>query len=414
MSLANGRSYLAIPGPSVMPDRVLRAMHAPAPNIYEGALPDMVASMIPDLRALARTQGDVAIYIAKGHGAWEAALSNVLARGDRVLVLASGHFAKGWGRMAEPFGAQVEVMDFGVRAAIDPDRVAQRLRDDTGHEIRAILCVQVDTATGVRNDIAGLRQAIDAAGHPALFMVDCIACLACDDFQMDAWGVDVMVAASQKGLMTPPGLGFVWFNEKAAAARTRANCVTGYWDWVPRTDPDVFYQYFCGTAPTHHLLGLREALTMLMAEEGLDAALARHGVLARALWAAFDAWHLPGGVSINIADPVRRSHAVTALRCTAPQGAELRTWMEQEAGVTLGIGLGMAPPGSPEGKGFFRVGHMGHVNAHMMLGVVAALEAGMQAVGIPHRPGGSVAASGVIAAATRRAADAPLPRACRV
>ncbi|PWR03889.1 aminotransferase [Meridianimarinicoccus roseus] len=403
MSLANGRPYLAIPGPSVMPDRVLQAMHRPAPNIYEGALPEMVDTIFPDLKAVARTRGEVAIYIANGHGAWEAALSNVLSRGDRVLVLSTGHFAKGWGAIAERFGAVVEVLDFGPRSGVDASAVEERLRADTGHAIRAVLCVQVDTASSVRNNVPAIRDAMDAAGHPALLLLDCIACLACDDLRMDDWGVDVVVTGSQKGLMTPPGLGFVFFNEKAAEARARADCVTSYWDWVPRTRADIFYQYFFGTAPTHHLFALREALDMLVREEGLDAALARHAVLARAVWAAFDAWDTPGGVSLNIADPASRSHAVTALRCTAPHGAQLRSWMEHEAGVTLGIGLGMAAPGTPEAAGFFRIGHMGHVNPHMVLGVLASLQAGMAALDVPHAPGGVDAATRVIAQAARPA-----------
>ena len=402
MSLAKGRSYLAIPGPSVMPDRVLAAMHRAAPNIYAGALPDMVATLIPDLKAVARTTGNVAIYIANGHGAWEAALANTLSRGDKVLVLSTGHFARGWAAVATQLGADVEVMEFGPRAAIDPAQVADRLRADTAHRVRAVLCVQVDTATSVRNDIAGLRAALDAAGHPALLMVDCIACLACDDFRMDDWGVDVMVAASQKGLMTPPGLALVFFGPKAAAARARADCVTGYWDWTARADPAVFYQYFFGTAPTHHLFGLREALTMLVHEEGLDAAIGRHAVLARAVWAAFEAWEAPGGVSLNIADPALRSHAVTALRCTPPDGTRLRDWMANEAGVTLGIGLGMAPQDSPDWHGFFRLAHMGHLNPHMVLGALGSLQAGMAALGIPFRRGGLDAAVELIADATRR------------
>lgn len=384
-----------------MPDRVLQAMHQSAPNIYHGALPDMVETIFPDLRAVARTDGKVAIYIANGHGVWEAALANTLSRGDRVLVLSTGHFAKGWGNIATQLGAVIEVMEFGLRGTIDPNRVADRLRADTSHDIRAVICVQVDTATGVRNDIAAVRAAIDAAGHPALYLVDCIAALACEEFRMDDWGVDVMVAASQKGLMTPPGLGFVFINDKAVEARARADCVTSYWDWVPRTQASYFYQLFCGTAPTHHLFALREALTMLVQEEGVEAALARHATLAQAIWAAFEAWQAPGGVALNIADPAYRSHAVTALRCSAPDGTRLRDWMVEQTGVTLGIGLGMADPVSPEWHGFFRIGHMGHVNAHMVMGLLGCLQSGLSALDIPHGQGGLDAASRVISAATR-------------
>lgn len=397
MSLAAGRSYLAIPGPSVLPDRVLAAMMRPAPNIYTGELVALTESLVPDLRAVARMQGSVAIYIANGHGAWEAALSNTVAPGDRVLVLSTGHFARGWGAMARQMGAAVEVLDFGRHAPVEPGRLEERLRADRGHAIGHVLAVQTDTGSGVRNDIAAIRAAMDAAGHPALLQVDCIACLACDRFEMDAWGVDVTVAASQKGLMSPPGLGMVWFNRRAETARARLERVSPYWDWRQRAAPDLFYQYFFGTAPTHHLFALRTALDILLHEEGLEAAWARHETLARAVWAAFEAWHAPGGVTINVPDRGARSHAVTALKCPPPLGTRLRDWVETHAGVTLGIGLGLVPPGSPEWHGHFRIGHMGHLNAHMVLGALGAVEAGLVALDIPHGQGGLAAAARVCA-----------------
>ncbi len=215
---------------------------------------------------------------------------------------------------------------------------------------------------------------------------------------MDAWGVDVMVTGSQKGLMTPPGLGFVFFNDRADAARERADCVTHHWDWRPRTRPEGFYQYFDGTAPTHHLYGLRAALDMI-GEEGLEAIWSRHERLAHAIWAAFEAWGARGPVELNVSDRTRRSHAVTAVRIGAPAGTELRTWLETRAGVTLGIGLGMAEPDDPAWHGFFRIGHMGHVNAHMVMGVLGCIEAGLQALGIEHGPGGLDAAAAAIAGA---------------
>ncbi len=399
MSLAHGRHYLAIPGPSVIPDRVLAAMHRPAPNIYTGEIVEIVASLIGDLRALARTSHNAAIYIANGHGAWEAALANPLARGDRVLVLASGLFGHGWAEIGRRLGLAVEVIDSGKRAPIDPARLAAALEDDKAHEIRAVLAVHVDTATGVRNDIPALRRVLDEAGHPALLMVDCIASLGCERFEMDRWGVDVMVAASQKGMMCPPGLGFVFFNEKAAGAREARGDPSAYWDWTPRSAPQDFYQHFAGTAPTHHLYALREALTMLLHEEGLENAWARHEKLARAIWAACEAWGAGGPLEINIPDPAHRSHAVTTLRLTAPDGTALRDWLTERAGVTLGIGLGMAPPGDPAWHGFFRIGHMGHVNAHMVMGVLGTIDAGLKALSIPHGPGALEAAACEIARA---------------
>ncbi|MCA8883749.1 MAG: alanine--glyoxylate aminotransferase family protein [Rhodobacteraceae bacterium] len=400
MSLSQGRPYLAIPGPSVVPDRVLQAMHRPAPNIYTGALVDMVDTLLPDLKTIAGTGGEAAIYIANGHGVWEASLANVLSPGDRVLVLNTGNFGRGWGEVAAGLGAEVQQIDFDLSGPVDPARVESALRDDKDRKIKAVLVVHVDTATGVRNDIATLRAAMDAAGHPALLMVDCIASLACDRFAMDDWGVDVMVAGSQKGLMTPPGIGFVFFNDKAKAARAGAGCVTRYWDWAPRVAPEQFYQRFYGTAPTHHLYGLREALTMILREEGLSHVLARHATLARAIWAAFDTWGQAGGVEVFLPDPAHRSHAVTAFRTGVPaDGTRLRDWMEREAGVTLGIGLGLAAPQSPEWHRYFRIGHMGHVNAHMVLGVLACVQAGLVALEIPHAPGGLDAAAQVCAGA---------------
>lgn len=397
MKLSSGISYLAIPGPSVMPERVLMAMHRSAPNIYEGELVDMVPELVDRLKQVARTQHDVAIYISNGHGAWEAAISNALSSGDRVLALATGTFAHGWAEVAERMGVETEVLDFGQRSAVDPERLAERLRKDQSHEIKAVLVVHTDTSTGIRNDIETIRSAIDTAGHPALFMVDCIASLGCDRFEMDAWGVDVMVAGSQKGLMTPPGLGFVYFNERASKARNGANLVTYYWDWRTRVVPEVFYQYFAGTAPTHHLYGLREALLMIE-EEGLENIWARHAAIAESVWAAFDHWGKEGPLEVNAPDRSMRSHSVTALRTGSEKATALREWSESRAGLTLGIGLGMAEKNAPDWHHFFRLGHMGHVNAQMILGALGTIEAGLKAVDLPHSPGGALKASELIAA----------------
>ncbi len=398
MSLGNGRPYLAIPGPSTMPDRVLAAMHRPAPNIYGGELYGLVDSLWPDLRAIARTRHHVAIYIGNGHAAWEAANTNLFSRGDRALVLMTGQFGIGWANSVKRLGVDVQEIDFGKQSPADPMRLTMALAADTEHRIKAVLVTHVDTGSSVRNDIAAMRAAVDAAGHPALLAVDAIASLGCDRFEMDDWGVDVMIAASQKGLMTPPGLAFVWLSEKALAACAGADLRTPYWDWTPRVQGTEFWQYFCGTAPTHHLFGLREALTMI-AEEGLEQVWARHERLAAAVWAAFDAWSTEGPIRLNIADPACRGRSVTAVRIGAPYGTELRQWCEQRAGVTLGIGLGMALPADPAWHGFFRVAHMGHVNAHMTLGVLAVIEAGLKALKIPHGPGALDAAAAVVSAA---------------
>ncbi len=395
MSLSQGRHYLAIPGPSVAPDRVLQAMHRPSPNIYRGELVDMVATLVPDLKTIAGTAHNVAMYICNGHGAWEAALVNILSRGDKVLVLGTGRFGIGWGEMAKALGADTQLLDFGPHSDIDIARVAEVLTEDTDHKIKAVLAVQVDTSTSVKNDIQALRTALDEAEHPALLCSDNIACLGCDEFHMDDWGVDVMVAGCQKGLMTPPGMAFVYFNDRADAARDRANMATPYWDWRPRIDPDYFYRYFCGTAPTHHLYGLREALDMIVKEEGLSQVWRRHAVLAEAIWAALEVWGQAGPVRANITERDKRSNAVTLVNFGPGNGLRLREWMEANYGVTLGIPLdGLDAPDD-----YLRIGHMGHVNGHMVLGVLAGLQAGMAALQIPHGPTGLEAAMKVIAEA---------------
>ncbi|WP_370303535.1 alanine--glyoxylate aminotransferase family protein [Pseudooceanicola sp.] len=396
LSVAQGREYLAIPGPSVMPEAVLRAMHRSAPNIYEGALVEMTHGLVPDLRRVARTRHHAAIYISNGHGAWEAALVNVLAPGDTVFVPATGRFGHGWADMATGLGIETQVMDFGKASPFDLDRVAEALRADRSHKIKAVLATHVDTSSSVRNDIPGLRRVLDETGHPALLMVDCIASLACDRFEMDEWGVDVTVAGSQKGLMVPPGLGFVFFSDKAAAARAKMDRVSRYWDWVPRANPAEYYQHFGGTAPTHHLYGLRASLDMIF-EEGIEHVWARHARLAQAIWAACDAWGQGGSLRLNISDPAMRSHAVTTLCIDAPHGAELRKWVSEHLGLTLGLGVGMALPGSPEAGGFFRMGHMGHVNGQMILGLLGGVQAGLTALGVPHGKGAVEAAAAVIA-----------------
>ncbi len=398
MTLAQGRTFLSIPGPSVVPDRVLQAMHRPSMNIYEGELVDMSFAMLDDLRRVARTEANVAIYIANGHGAWEAAIANTLAPGDHALVLATGRFGKGWSEMAMACGVEAEVMDFGTKTPVDAAALQARLEADTEHQIKAVLVCHTDTSTSIRSDIPTVRAAMDAARHPALLQVDCIASLGCEPFEMDAWGVDVMVTGCQKGLMTPPGMSFVYFNDKARAVRDAMPRVSSYWDWNPRANPELFYQLFCGTAPTHHLYGLREALTMLLEEEGLEAAWARHEKLASAIWAAGEAWGSTGDIHLNVADPAHRSTAVTTFRTAGEDAARLREWSARETGVTLGIGLGIDAALSPHGKNIFRIGHMGHVNPPMIMGALAAADAGLKALGIAHGAGALDAANAALLA----------------
>ena len=390
-----GRDYLAIPGPSVMPDAVLQAMHRPSPNIYEGDLVEMTATLIPDLRMVAQTEHHVAIYIGNGHAAWEAALANVIAPGDTVLVLATGRFAHGWADMAKGIGADAQILDFGKQAPFDLSAIEQALRADTEGAIKAVLAVHVDTSTSIRNDIAGLRAVLDRTGHPALLMADCIASLGCDRFEMDAWGVDVMVTGCQKGLMVPPGVSFVFFNDKAAAVRATMPRVSRYWDWTPRANPQEFYEYWNGTAPTQHLFGLRVALDLIKAE-GMEAIWARHARLAEAIWDACAVWEQGGALSMNVRNPEHRSVAVTSLCLNEGRAAALRKWTEANLNLTLGIGLGMAEPGDPRRDDFFRLGHMGHVNGQMIMGLLGSLQAGFVALDVPIGAGALDAAAAVI------------------
>ena len=372
-----------------MPDAVLQAMHRASPNIYEGELHDLTHSLIPDLKEIAMTDGNVAIYIGNGHAAWEAALANTISAGDTVLVLATGPFCIDWGEMAEGLGARVETIDYGAQAPIDMAQVEEVLAQDRDGRIKAVLAVHVDTSTSVRNDIAGLRAVIDSLGHPALLMADCIASLGCDRFEMDAWGVDVMVSACQKGLMKPAGISFVWFNERADAAR--GDRVTNYWDWRPRVRPEIYSRYFDGTAPTHHLYGLRAAIDIIKTE-GLDNVFDRHKKLAQVIWAAFDEWSATGPLKLNITDPAHRSHGVTSVEIGSPNGNALRKWCVDHCGLTLGIGLGRSPADA-----YFRIGHMGHVNAHMIMGVLGTIDAGLKSLNIPHGESALAAAAQALA-----------------
>ena len=385
MTVRNGREFLSIPGPTTVPDEVLSAMHRPAIEIYSGALEDITTSCLEDLRRVFRTQGRTYIYAANGHGAWEAALVNVLSRGDKVLVLESGIFAVGWGEMAAMLGVEVERLPGGWRRAVDPAAVEARLREDKAGEIKAVLVVQVDTASAVVNDIPAIRKAMDAAGHPALLMADAIASLGTMAFEMDDWGVDVAVTGSQKGLMSPPGLSFVAAGDKAVAAHQDAGLRTRYWDWTAR-EGDLHYHKYCGTPPEHMLFALRKALDLLF-EEGLENVFERHRLLAEAVRRAVGVWAEGGALEFNVTEPAERADAVTTVLMNDGRDPKsLLDYCDRKCGVVLGIGIG-----DSSGKAF-RIAHMGHINAPMILGTLGTVEIGLGALGIPHGKGGVQAA----------------------
>jgi alanine-glyoxylate transaminase / serine-glyoxylate transaminase / serine-pyruvate transaminase len=384
MTVRAGREFLAIPGPTTMPDEVLQAMHRPALDIYSREMIDLSDGLHADLSKLFATKNRSYIHIANGHGAWEAAISNVLSRGDKILVLESGRFAIGWGNAAELMGVEVEVLKGDWRRAVRPAEVEERLRQDKAHTIKAILVAQVDTASGVWNDIEAIGKAIKASGHPALFMVDTVASLGCMPFEMDAWGIDVAMSGSQKGLMTPPGLGFVAASDRAREVHKKANLRTPYWDWTEREGTE-HYRRYAGTAPVHLLYALRKAIDMLFAE-GLENTFERHRLLGEAVRRAVSAWAEGQVLGFNIAEPSERSNTVTTVTMNGHDPVPLQRYCKEKCGVVLGVGIGEL-----WGQAF-RIAHMGHVNAPMILGTLAVVEVALNALQIPHGKGGTTAA----------------------
>jgi alanine-glyoxylate transaminase/serine-glyoxylate transaminase/serine-pyruvate transaminase len=295
----------------------------------------------------------------------------------------------GWGHAAAAMGIEVEVLKGEWHRAIRPAEVEERLRRDSGHRIKAIIAVQVDTASSAYNDIEAIGRAIKAAGHPGLFLVDAVASLGCMPFQMDAWGIDVAMAGSQKGLMAPPGLSFVAVNDRARAAHRGAGLRTPYWDWTERDGPEHYMKY-AGTAPVHLLFALRAALDLIFAE-GLDNVFLRHRLLAEAVRRAVAVWAQAGVLGFNIAEPTERANTVTAVLVDDADPLALQRYCRDKCGVVLGIGIG-----NLSGRAF-RIAHMGHVNAPMILGTLSVIEMALTALKIPHGDGGTAAAISYLA-----------------
>ena len=380
-----GRHLLQIPGPTNVPDRVLRAIAAPTIDHRGAEFADLTREVLAGLQRIFKTSGPVVIFPSSGSGGWEAALVNTLSPGDKVLSFENGEFARGWAEVARRMGFDVEVMGGDWSRGVLPDAIEARLRDDAGHAIKAILIVHNETSTGVTTRLPAVRQAIDRAGHPALFFVDSVSGLGSIDLRHDEWGIDVTLAGSQKGLMLPPGLSFNALSAKALAASKTARMPRSYWSWEVMLGFNST-GYFPYTPATNLLYGLREALHMLD-EEGLEQVFARHRRLAVATRAAVAAW----GLDIACRCAEEASSVVTTVMMPAGHEADaLRKVAVERFSLSLGAGLGKL-----KGRAF-RIGHIGDLNDLMLMGTLAGVEMSLTIAGVPFKRGGVDAALDVL------------------
>ena len=385
MPIKRGRKFLNTPGPTHVPDRVMNAMHQPTLDLSDPHFLDISISCFQDTQKVLSTSGEVFLYTSNGHGAWEAALANVFSPGDKVLIPETGNFSNAWSDMAKALHLNVINIPGDWRRALDPTLLEEKLKEDKNYEIKGVLIIHTETATGVTNDLPSLRKALDSANHPALFLVDTVAAVGTVDYQMDNWGIDVTVTASQKGLMMPPGLGIVAANEKALKIHQKSQMPKLYWDWNTRLEAE-HYRKFCGTAPQLMMFGMREALDMIF-EEGLENIYERHRVLAGATHAAVGIWSQAGTMSLNAIEPKERSTAVTTILTEDGIDANMiRDVCRDEMMVGLGGGLGILT-----GKAF-RIGHMGDINAPMLFAALASVEATLNYLDVKFSPGGVTAA----------------------
>lgn len=385
MSAQQGRHFLHIPGPSPIPDRILRAIAMPIIDHRSAEFAALGKHVLEGCKAIFKTVQPVVIYPASGTGAWEAAIVNTLSPGDTVLMAETGHFATLWKQIATRFGIEVEFIPGDWRRGADPAAIEARLSEDKARRIKAVMVVHNETSTGSTSRIAAIRKAIDAAGHPALFMVDTISSLASVDYRHDEWQVDVTVSGSQKGLMLPPGLSFNAISQKAMAASKANKLPRSYWDWqeMVKINEGGFFPY---TPATNLLYGLKEALAMLQ-EEGLDAVFARHQRLAAACRAAVEAW----GLEVLCQNPAEHSPVLTGVLMPPSHDADrYRKITLEKYNISLGSGLGKVA-----GK-VFRIGHLGECNELALLGALSGVEMGLAAAGVPHRSGGVQAAMAML------------------
>lgn len=372
-----GDRFLHSPGPTHIPAEVLAAMHRQPMDHGDPRLDQIIAVCEAGLRRLLRTEkADLFMYAANGHGVWEATTDNLLDLGDAALIPGTGHFSEQWALQAEATGRRALRTPYKEGYPIDPNDIERALRADKKGEIAAVFVVHTDTASGITNDLQAIRAAIDAAGHPALLVADVVASLAAAPFAMDALGVNVAVGASQKGLMSPPGFGFIAVDARAAQVAAKNPAPRHYWDWKRRKG-DYSYTKFCGTPPQNLLYGIEAALALLD-REGMDAVFARHALLARAVQAAVGCWASEGAVFLHCRVPAARSVSVTTIEVRAGVDVEaLRSVARERFQVAFAGGLGPL-----QGRAF-RIGHLGDVNAAMILGCLAGVEAAMRVQGIP-------------------------------
>src|SRR4051812_31198007 len=395
MALPSSRHFLQIPGPTNVPDRVLRAIDRPTIDHRGPEFASLGKEVLAGLQRVFKTKQPVIVYPASGTGAWEAALANTLSPGDRVLMFETGHFAALWREMADRLGLSIEFVPGDWRHGVDPAAVEEKLRADGQQKIRAVCVVHNETSTGVATRVPEVRAAMDRAGHPALLLVDTISSLASMDYRHDEWRVDVTVAGSQKGLMLPPGLSFNAVSEKALAASRDSGLRRSYWDWgaMLRANETGFFPY---TPATNLLYGLREAIAMLE-EEGLDNVFRRHARHGEATRQAVRAW----GLEVNCADEREHSGSLTAIRMPAGHDSDqLRALILERFDMSLGQGLGKL-----KGK-IFRIGHLGAFNDLTLCGTLAGVEMGLALAGVPHQKGGVTVAMEHLAATGPRGAAA--------
>ena len=393
-----GRHFLQIPGPTPLPDRVLRAMDTPIIDHRGPEFSRLAKRCLEGIKTIFKTTKPVIIYTATGTGAWEAALVNTLSPGDRVLMVETGQFATLWKIMAEKLGLRPELIKTDWRVGADPSAIEQHLRNDENREIKAVCVLHNETSTGCLSPIADIRKAIDAAGHPALFLVDTISSLASTDYRHDEWGVDVTVGGAQKGLMLPPGMSFNAISDKALAASKSSKLSKSFWGWDDMLNLNKvgFFPY---TPATQMLHGLAEGISMLH-EEGLERVFARHHRLAEATRAAVRAW----GLEIMCRDAKFYSPTVTAVMLPAGHDADaFRSLALEMFNISYGASFG------PYAGKYFRIGHLGDVNDGMLLGALATTELALAVAGVPHRKGGVQAAVNSLvsahASASRAAAE---------